>query len=261
MEARSKYLAQLKATDSQVQIFRLRLEKTLTKAFTQVVEDLQGGDISALDAAKRLSGLETDLANAGLKDELDKLREIYADQLSFIQEKLSAAGLDPEFSYLDKSIVRTLSTFDENSIAQQVSASVDDISGPIMRTVITGQDIDSSIYSDDIDSLGRNLETDVNTSVLTFARTVTVAKAIDSGLDLFIYIGPDDKVTRPFCQQVLEGTYPGLERDAPIYSIDEIQKMDNEQGSDVLTTCGGWNCRHEFAPIDPEKAAEMGYGD
>jgi hypothetical protein len=35
--------------------------------------------------------------------------------------------------------------------------------------------------------------------------------------------------------------------------------MDNGQGLDVLTSGGGYNCRHEFRPITLEFAKSLGY--
>jgi len=38
-----------------------------------------------------------------------------------------------------------------------------------------------------------------------------------------------------------------------IYHIDEIEKLDNGQGLDVMTYCGGYNCRHMWLPATKEE--------
>jgi hypothetical protein len=262
MEELSKYKKHLQITDLQVQTFRLRLEKTLGKSIGKVVEQLQTGDVTGIEAAALLGSLQSSLDEAGLAGVLDYVKEIYAEQLNYISDRAAALGLET-FSDVDKDVIRSLVAFDENSIAASVNQGVGDITSTLMRSVITGQTIDSSLYEGPIEDIGRNLETDLNTSVLTFERTVTVSKAIDSGLELFIYIGPDDDRTRDFCEAVLTGKDAdrfGVDwKGVPIYTLEEIKGMDNEQDTDVLTTCGGWNCRHEFAPIDPERAKELGY--
>jgi hypothetical protein len=235
-----------------VALFRERLQKTLKKTIGEIVDQLKADDLTALESAALLGSLDNALNEAGIGGVLDEIKTIYAEQIDYISKRFAGRGDIETFSDVDKDVIRALVTFDENSIAQSVNQGVGDITSTLMRSVITGQDIDSSIYDGALESLGRNIETDLNTSALTFARTVTVSKAIDSGLELFIYIGPDDKVTRPFCHELLA-------KDPPVYTLDEIKGMDNEQDTDVLTTCGGWNCRHEWAPIDPERAKELGY--
>ena len=58
----------------------------------------------------------------------------------------------------------------------------------------------------------------------------------------FIYIGPDDNVTRPECSQAL--TEPPL-------TADEI----NGLGYVDFDSRGGWNCRHDWVPVAPEGGA------
>jgi hypothetical protein len=52
----------------------------------------------------------------------------------------------------------------------------------------------------------------------------------------YIYDGPKDKLNRPFCK----------DRVGKSYSRKQIDKMDNGQLPDVMRTCGGWRCRHQF---------------
>lgn len=66
-----------------------------------------------------------------------------------------------------------------------------------------------------------------------------------------MYVGPLDDATRPFCEEILNS------KDLPIYTVEEIQSMDNGQLGDVFTSCGGYNCRHEWVPISGNLEKEL----
>ena len=62
------------------------------------------------------------------------------------------------------------------------------------------------------------------------------------------YSGLDDKLTRPFCEHLLEV--------GKAYTRAEIEKMDNGQLPNVFLTGGGWNCRHQWI-LDTSSFIEM----
>jgi hypothetical protein len=87
------------------------------------------------------------------------------------------------------------------------------------------------------------------TGISTFYRTVAesgydqIEEIIGKkGLQLeYTYYGPQDKLTRPFCTRLMTQAQSGR-----TWTRAEIDKMDNEQLPDVFTTCGGFNCRHQW---------------
>ena len=89
----------------------------------------------------------------------------------------------------------------------------------------------------------------------TYARTAhhrSVAtwksqKAEELGLEYRIYIGPIDAKTRDFCVELV-GT---------VHNTQEIEQMDNGQTGNVLVDRGGWNCRHDWDPIDDKLAKQI----
>lgn len=54
----------------------------------------------------------------------------------------------------------------------------------------------------------------------------------------FTYEGPDDQITREFCKKMLRRRRP--------LSREQIEALDNGQGLDPMTSCGGYNCRHSW---------------
>ena len=87
-------------------------------------------------------------------------------------------------------------------------------------------------------SEGRQL-TEVRTSISELGRSLTATAAAAAELDLYLYTGPKDGITRPFCRALI-----GL-------VVDETQmsKLNNGQGKSVKISCGGYNCRHSWSPV------------
>ena len=87
------------------------------------------------------------------------------------------------------------------------------------------------------------------TGLATFYRTMAdtgyqkiEATLKPSGNQLhYFYYGPDDKLTRPFCERLLHDTRAGR-----VWTRPEIEAMDNGQLPNVFQTCGGYNCRHQW---------------
>lgn len=57
----------------------------------------------------------------------------------------------------------------------------------------------------------------------------------------YVYLGPLDRLTRPFCRRMLRRT-----RKTPLTHT-QIDKLDNGQLPNVFVTAGGYNCRHQWA--------------
>lgn len=65
----------------------------------------------------------------------------------------------------------------------------------------------------------------------------------------YLYDGPEDSKTRPFCQTVI----------GEAFTLEAIKRLDNGQGLTVDVHRGGYNCRHRWSPISIEDATAEGY--
>jgi hypothetical protein len=90
-----------------------------------------------------------------------------------------------------------------------------------------------------------------DTSMSIYRRTITdrAVGVIEAGgrKVVFMYAGPRDKLTRPFCRHLLENP------DAR-YTREDIEKMDNRQLPNPFLTGGGYNCRHQWLMADYKEA-------
>ena len=84
------------------------------------------------------------------------------------------------------------------------------------------------------------------------SREFHTTQAKEVGLSHYLYLGPLDSKTRPFCQPLVGG----------VYSEAEINEMDNGQSGSgagiVLTDAGGFNCRHDWMAVGKDLAKELG---
>ncbi len=78
-----------------------------------------------------------------------------------------------------------------------------------------------------------------DTALSEFSRIAVVSTTPGRPEDAFLYEGPIDGLTRPFC----------LERVGKVYSRAAIDAMDNGQLDNTLITAGGYNCRHTWVPV------------
>lgn len=79
----------------------------------------------------------------------------------------------------------------------------------------------------------------VDTAISIYSRQVEAVAYPEA--ETFVYLGPIDEVTRPFCWQ----------RVGKVYTRKTIDTWDNgtSLASPPMVVCGGWGCRHKLAAI------------
>lgn len=246
------------ATSKELELFVLKLEKILKGKARKLLADLLSQDAfiaaKARDAIAVIAQLDRVLTDADVHGQLDELRQIYGKELHVIRDVYfgGVAAGEKFYSGIDADVVETLIKFDTETVTTQLTRYIDDVRGMLVRAVITGQTPSFEDVHNESFSIGQ-LQTEVQTLFSSFSRTVIAKKAKDVGFTKFEYLGPLDKVTRDFCLHVLEGEADGVDiptRPDPIYTIDEIGRMDNGQMGDVMANCGGYNCRHQWRPVE-----------
>jgi len=242
-----------RATEAEIKSFSLSLSRFFDSSLSRVIHDLESGKVQGAEAASMLGAIQSRMSETGLSKVLDRLRPIYLEKLKFIRDELAEIVTEKPLSNADTEMIDQLIRFDLSKTTNILETYVDDVRAQVMRTVIAGEKPKAEKIIPDVSGrLEANINTELNTSIMAFSRSVTIKKSIELGFELFYYVGPEDKITRPFCRDVLR-------KDPPIYTIKEIQSMDNDQGLNVLTYGGGYNCRHEFRPVSPEFAKRLGW--
>lgn len=257
-----------KQRKSDIDRFVRGIDLIYKESIQEVQRRLRAKDITVVEAAGAINTLEDFLKQNGFREQYREMREVYREELKSIQKLTQAASTAREAAgipkiatgSLDSKTVSTLMRIELDKTTKILQRSIVDVKSTLLRSVITGAAIDfKGITSGVTNKVASQLRTEINTSVGIFNKTLTTSKAKESGFELFLYIGPDDSVTRPFCQEVLNGSIDGLGKNVPIYTVEEIEGMDNGQIGDTIISAGGYNCRHEFIPVSLEYAKELGF--
>jgi hypothetical protein len=98
---------------------------------------------------------------------------------------------------------------------------------------------------DVIDTSETTISTLYDTSVSIVGRQVEALQAGDDPETPFLYAGPADVKTRPFCRF----------RVGKVFTRAQIDAMTNGQIDNVFLTGGGYNCRHTF--LEVSKVSEL----
>lgn len=90
-----------------------------------------------------------------------------------------------------------------------------------------------------LDATAAEARTIYDTGVSIFSRQVEQLHTTGEPDELFLYAGPADSKTRTFCMKHV----------GKVFSRADIEEMDNGQLPDVMTTGGGYNCRHVWKRV------------
>ncbi len=245
---RSLAQAHIDATDLEVERFLNRLESFLGGNIKEILKGLKTGSANALNAAQILGGIRQSLIDAGLSSQLQALDRIYGVQMRSVADLYSNAVGDADiFADADYKVVESLIKLDTKIIEGEILKTADQVASTVMRQVIGGQKLDADeIAANYSQAARRELQTELDTTVAGYYRSVTQAKAREFDIQYFVYIGPNDGITRPFCAARIN----------KVYTRAQIAKWDNGTRLDAAIYGGGYNCRHDLVPISKERAEE-----
>ena len=140
-----------------------------------------------------------------------------------------------------------------------------DIRRGVIAATILGEPLDKTVESvQKVMNITENQATVLtNTTLISTEAASTVVMAEDTGVEMvYIYSGPDDKVTRPFCD------FYGFKQGKVAYSRDALRELSKDpnqkkqpggEAKDTAFFRGGWNCRHTWVPRPVDMALEDGY--
>lgn len=227
----------LKQRDKDLKSVERGIILALNEGLDSVVKKIKIGETTAIEAAATLSGLENAVLEAGLLDLFGEIRTIYADELENINNVLLSSGIET-FSNLDQQQIAVIVDADLTAASKMIEAYLGDTKQLLVRNVLTGQLPELEVGT----RLASQLTTELDTSLSALDRSLILKKSVDAFGEnpSFIYLGPLDKLTRPFCQENVGRTF----------TLKEIRAKDNGTSLDVFTFGGGYNCRHVWRPVE-----------
>jgi hypothetical protein len=251
-KTRQLLLEGIRARDADVKALVKDFEAALRAALKKNLGKALSGDLGPTQAIAMLGRMYEQLEAAGLTDKLERIKELYGRELKTAKKVLEAAGKENVFAGVSLDDVQALIDLDVSAIKSRVFASTDKLRSAVARNILAGDPTAfPTLYDGLVGNLTGALETELNTATSAFYQTVINRQAGALGLDLWVYEGPEDDITRPFCQDLIDG--------GRVYTSEEIAGMANGQDLPVETYGGGYNCRHQWSPISEADAKEF-YG-
>ena len=191
------------------------------------------------------------LITGGLGDAIDG----FITQQQRINEAVNKtlSAVDPQFNMgLIASDVETLQT-------QTISDIFEGVVIPTVKTTVRDslRDLNAAVPLNTVMSnmqvrmsraQGRQL-TEIKTKISQYGRGITAIAGAAAGLDHYLYTGPIDGITRPFCRALVN----------KVVTETQMARLNNGQGLAVKTSGGGYNCRHSWSPVTESfiEAAEL----
>ena len=246
----ARLLQVLRASKAQLQL-ETKLDRNLRRALRRSKAEI----VNAVKAAAERGGLDElrrmrrDEMNAwildnGLASSIMELTDAERETLANVEELLlasedgfSAASLGGVGEALAD---QTISGIYDDVILPDVQRSVRDALSSAAFTmepsdVISG--LDAALRSAE----GRQI-TEARTRISSYGRELTAIAAEEAGLNHYLYLGPQDGITRSFCKEIV----------GKVYTETQVGAMRNYQLEPVLTRGGGYNCRHSWSPVSEE---------
>jgi len=228
------------------------LERFLNRHLTRLLERVQSGEISAANLAQTIGKLYEGLRAAGLAEELRRIERLYSSELEALRDEVEA--LDGVLTDFDVAQARVLIESDLENAATRINEVVGSVRGTMMRSILAGTPLDFAAITASFGArAAAQVEAELNTNMSAFNQAVLNDKAEELGIETFVYSGPNDDVTRDFCRDLLEQN--------KLWAREDIEAMQNDTNGKlpVMETGGGWNCRHQWAPLRPKDAEELGF--
>ena len=162
------------------------------------------------------------------------------------EEAQALLGRYSQFINLNQNVLQQLQQLTFDGYSALGDEFLEAVSKQIYEATLTGQTfadavriVQNSVQSD----LARYARQAVHDGLMDFDRAINVNMALDAGAERFVYIGPDDDITRPHCDKFVDR----------ILTVDEINKAwegswaGKREGSPFVVA-GGFNCRHKWWP-------------
>ncbi len=256
------------AAVADIEKLRKRMNRDIKRVLAKITVDTEG-NIAARAELRNLTAVRAQL--------LQTLEDLGARAVVTVAERRAAAAaedaasilraflrasdplFDPAFVPDVDAVVFRLLAGRMQQVAQLFTIATDEVRAAILAGTTTGVPLDELIA--DVQHVSgvayHRAEALVETAVISSGRAVVaegVERANRFSPDLFVmrYVGPLDRKTRPFCRKVLTGP-------TKVFTIGEIGRLDNGQGVPVAETCGGFRCRHAWAPLTVAEAHRRGW--
>lgn len=221
------------------------MERELRRLALDALEGRQTALARAVRAQRLRRQIQLALRQAGYPQLVETASTTFLDALVAQVEAINGAARIAAFTTSDLTRITALQELAKLDLFGQGAT----LAHSVWRTFQYGLFSQRPI-ADLLDDLSETLDIELSeartfydTTANVFARQVEALKTDEE--DVFAFLGPADKKTRPFCHA----------RVGKVFTRDQIHDMDNGQLPNVFLTGGGYNCRHQWIAVS--KVSEL----
>lgn len=254
----------LSIQDEILEEFRGRIDTTFAKFLEDVLEVIgrieAGGDLTAVSAIdlRVRQRLAEALERHGFEGAVAEFQKAFAEKGlgKLVQKALKRNNVKAAFTQVDKAALEALMRTDLRKMVSVGNEFVDLVADSIVASV-TGGEVQFAEYVRKVRgaALSGNLPgffgtnptaqvfTQANTAVAEFTQHMIGRRVTGRENQLFIFGGPADAITRPWCRERLKDNEPK--------TMKEIMKLPvskTNPGGNNFVGRGGFNCRHQWWP-------------
>lgn len=228
-----RQLAQLKAD----------LERQIARTQELLERRLRDGLLDeGVEAARRVGDELADLLKKNFNAVIDGYEAASAAVGERTLETLAAAGIPEAFvtqsiTSLRLQVDGTLA--DITTLSREAQAELRTLIVDTVRSQVPPGEALQAL-TDKLNGAAAKVATHVDTGIAAFDREVVIQSSEAAGVEWFLYDGPLDQLTRPYCDA----------RVGKRFTLASLDAVDNDTGPNPPSRyCGGWNCRHRLTPL------------
>lgn len=245
------------------------IERGLARTFRAVIDALRevlaarpGETVAARAARMRMDArfLRDLLMGAGLGDLIGEVTDAQAELAELAAAGQDAGGVQTPALRIGGAVVPQASAtaitaattdFVERFWERKIIVPTTDRLLEGLQSSLSGESLEAAVerLRGSLDASIPTAITEARTRIAEFDRAVVAQSAAEAGAELYLYLGPVDRITRGFCAQLAD----------LVLTRPQIGRLDNAQtAASPLFTGGGYNCRHQFSPVTPALVKGLG---
>ncbi len=221
-----------------------------------------GTDVVNLQSAtKAIQQLNTILLESGYESTIANYLDEFEELTRSATKYFNALGLDDSLAGIDVESLEAYAKFTQTELANRIGR---DLTEPVQSALLqvnlgnkTRADVVEEMLKIDETLTTRSAMFIVDDAMEQYQRAVVVQKAEAAELEIYLYLGPDDTLTRPACEKMLHVNRHGV--DGMLYKDEITIDLHDRLFRDPLIGGGGPNCRHHWSPVTEDFAVSMGF--
>lgn len=243
------------------------IQKLFDSYFLRVTRFLSGVDSTLTQtmdlqaATQAMNELRNILVKAGYEDVISSYEDQFEHLTKSALKYFELFGVDDVKAGIDVEALQAWAHFTETEFAQKLQDSlVAPIQSALLQSAVGNVDRNSLVQTvlqlSNVASTAQ-AEVLVDDAFAQYQRAVVTQKAANLDMQIFVYLGPEDKITSPQCEAMLHANKHGV--DGMLYADEITVDLHPNLRENPLIAGGHPRCRHHWSPVSESYAESLGF--